>query len=49
MVIEADGISFLAERVVLPLVSGLKVKLGKRYGRDVLVLSHETHAPHGSC
>ena len=49
MVIEAAGIRFVAEREQVPLVAGLRLDVEQRYGRKVLVASHATFAPDGSC
>lgn len=49
MVIEAAGIRFVAEKEQASMVSGLRLDVEERYGRKVLVASHDTFAPYGSC
>jgi hypothetical protein len=49
VVIEASGLRFVAEKEHVPLVSGLRLEVEESHGRKVLVASHATWAPGGSC
>jgi hypothetical protein len=49
VVIEAAGISFVAEREQVPMVAGLRLEVEESHGRKVLVATHTTWAPYGSC
>jgi hypothetical protein len=49
VVIEAAGIRFVAEREQAPMVAGLRLEVEESRGRKLLVATHETWAPYGSC
>jgi hypothetical protein len=49
VVIEAAGLRFVSDRLQLPFVSELRVDVELRGGRRVLVLSHPTWTPPGTC
>jgi hypothetical protein len=49
MVFEAAGVRFVAAKVHLPFVVGLRLAVEQSFGRDVLVASHPTFDPGGSC
>jgi hypothetical protein len=49
VVIEAEGIKFLAPRAQLSLVAGLQLGVEESFGREVLVVSHPLLDPGEGC
>ncbi len=47
--LEAAGIRFLVEKVLLRLVIGMRIDVAQGLGRKVLVASHPEFDPGGGC